>query len=97
MLDSSSVAAGHYCTGAGPTFRTFQISFGPDNDSLNITHPVWQPEGHLGKLGAFPCYDPRKAHLDRISPLQQNGEIATDRAPEWDSAGAISSTAASRI
>ncbi|KAL4856586.1 DNA-directed RNA polymerase II subunit RPB2 [Chlorella vulgaris] len=37
-----------------------QTSFGPDNYSLNITHPVWQPEGHLGKLGAFPCYDPRK-------------------------------------
>ncbi|KAL4856557.1 putative glycosyltransferase [Chlorella vulgaris] len=37
-----------------------QTSFGPDNYSLNITHPVWQPEGHLGKLSAFPCYDPRK-------------------------------------
>jgi hypothetical protein len=25
-----------------------------------LGHPVWQPEGHLGKLGAFPCYNPRK-------------------------------------
>ena len=23
-------------------------------------HKVWQPEGHLGKLGNFPCYDPTK-------------------------------------
>ena len=21
---------------------------------------MWQPEGHLGKLGNFPCYDPAK-------------------------------------
>ncbi len=25
-------------------------------------HPVWQPEGHVGKLGDFPCYDPSKVH-----------------------------------
>lgn len=26
----------------------------------DVHHPVWQPEGHLWKLGRHPCYDPRK-------------------------------------
>ena len=32
-------------------------------------HPVWQPEGHLGKLGDFPCYNASK---DLVVPLMSS-------------------------
>ncbi|PSC76174.1 exostosin-like glycosyltransferase [Micractinium conductrix] len=32
----------------------------PDNYTADSQHPVWQPEGHVGKLGDFPCYNPDK-------------------------------------
>ena len=31
-----------------------------DNYSYDLRHEVWQPEGHLSKLGDYPCYDPKK-------------------------------------
>jgi hypothetical protein len=34
--------------------------FWPDNYTANSRHDVYQPEGHVGKLGDFPCYDPKK-------------------------------------
>lgn len=36
------------------------IRFGPDNYSHEMAHEVYQPEGHLHKLGRFACYDPAK-------------------------------------
>ena len=32
-------------------------------------HPVWQPEGHLGKLGDYPCYNASK---DMVVPLMSS-------------------------
>ncbi|KAI3432296.1 hypothetical protein D9Q98_003856 [Chlorella vulgaris] len=43
--------------------------YGPDNYSFEVMHPVYQPEGHLSKLGSFPCYDPSK---DMIIPLMSS-------------------------
>lgn len=40
--------------------------YGPDNYSLEITHPIWQPEGHLWKLGNYSCYDPKKVREIRF-------------------------------
>ena len=36
-------------------------SYWPDNYTHDTRHPVWQPEGHIHKLGDYPCYDPKKA------------------------------------
>ncbi|KAL4419203.1 hypothetical protein ABPG77_000597 [Micractinium sp. CCAP 211/92] len=37
----------------------------PDNYTADSRHDVWQPEGHVGKLGRFPCYNASK---DMIIP-----------------------------
>ena len=34
--------------------------YGPDDYSTNSKDPVYMPEGHVGKLGNFSCYDPEK-------------------------------------
>ncbi|PSC68519.1 exostosin-like glycosyltransferase [Micractinium conductrix] len=52
-----------------------QSGYGPDNYTVDVTHPVYQPEGHLHKLGNFPCYDPSK---DLIIPATYRPEKYED-------------------
>ena len=39
-------------------------SYWPNNYTADSQHPVWQLEGHVGKLGDFPCYNPDKVHSE---------------------------------
>lgn len=38
----------------------------PDDFLKEFSHPVYQPEGQVWKLGKFPCYDPKK---DMVIPV----------------------------
>lgn len=47
--------------------HTSGTAYDADNYSLNLTHQIYQPEGHLHKIGNFPCYDPQKVSYLIIS------------------------------
>ncbi|KAG7674943.1 hypothetical protein Ndes2526A_g07692 [Nannochloris sp. 'desiccata'] len=40
--------------------HTSGSAYDSDVYSKEVIHPVYQPEGHLHKLGSYPCYDPKK-------------------------------------
>ena len=49
----------------GRTDRNHTSGTAYDGDIYDqeVIHPVYQPEGHLSKLGKFPCYDPTKVNI----------------------------------
>ncbi|RMZ55166.1 hypothetical protein APUTEX25_005444 [Auxenochlorella protothecoides] len=40
--------------------HTSWTGYGPDNYSLNISHPLYAPKGNLHRITKGPCYDPVK-------------------------------------
>jgi Exostosin family len=52
--------------------HTSGSAYKSDVYSEELYHPVYQPEGHLKKLGKYPCYDPSKdlVILPIYSPLK---------------------------
>lgn len=65
MCQGRSTAAPGPLAGSRPSLPSetgppLSHRYWPDNYSADSRHDVWQPEGHVGKLGDFPCFDPKK-------------------------------------
>lgn len=41
-------------------------NYGADSFDREYIHHVYQPEGHLSKLGLHPCYDPKKVMASEV-------------------------------